>query len=138
MKPSKNFGILTLSLGALFTITLLSSFTTSQTNLWERLGSRKVSYVGDHDEMMVTAREGTFRALKIKVEKADVHIDHIVVHYRHGRPESLPVRSFIKAGGETRKLDLKGRNRIIRKVDFYYKTPVKEMKKAKVILLGQH
>ncbi len=119
------------------TIALLSSFTSDQPG-WEKLGSRNVTYKADFDEILVTAREGRFDKLKLKVEKADVHFDRVVVHYRKGKPEKLIMRNNIPAGGETRVMDLKGNNRIIRKVVFFYKTHPKEDKRARVILFGRH
>ena len=113
-----------------------SGFT--QGDLWTKLGSRRVSHSADHDEILVTGRAGTFNAIKLEVEKADVTIGRVIVVFRSGGTEEVQVRNRISAGGETRAIDIRGRNRIIRKVIFYYTTQPGEDKKAKVTLYGRH
>ena len=39
---------------------------------WERLGTRKVNFRLDRDEIMVTAREGAFTGLKMKVSGSPI------------------------------------------------------------------
>jgi hypothetical protein len=119
---------------ALFAIT--SGFV--QVDVWTKLGSRRVSHSADHDEILVTGRAGTFNAIKLTVEKADVTIGRVIVMFRGGGTEEMQLRNRISAGGETRAIDIRGRNRIIRKVIFYYTTQPGESKKAKVTLYGRH
>lgn len=124
-----------LSILAFLTITAQAH---AQPANWDKLGSRKVTFKQDYDEIVVTAREGTFRALKLMVEDGPIEVDHIVVHYRRGRPEELHVRENIPAGGETRVLDLRGSDRVIRRVVFYYKSTNLEGRRATVTLYGKH
>lgn len=105
---------------------------------WVKLGSRKASMKTDHDEILVTGQRGTFNALKLTVENAGVMFHRVVVHYRNGTRETLNIRKRIDDGGETRALNLKGRNRIIRKVVFYYQSEPLSEKKAKITLFGMH
>ena len=56
----------------------------------------------------------------------------------NGGKDEMTIRNFIPAGGETRVLDLKGGDRIIRKVDFFYKSNPSTRRKGKVILYGRH
>lgn len=106
-------------------------------NPWVKLGSRKASMKADHDEILVTGQRGTFNALKLSVENAGVMFHRVIVHYRNGTRETLDIRKRIGDGGETRALNLKGRNRIIRKVVFYYQSEPLADKKAKVTLHGR-
>lgn len=115
----------------------LSAFSLMQPK-WELLGKRDVNYAVDHDEIFVTAAEGTFTAIKIKVLAAPVHINDLKVHYRNGQVEDVQVRSEIPAGGETRVIDLTGNERIIKKVTFWYSTKPNRGPKAKVLLFGRH
>ncbi|MCB0658204.1 MAG: hypothetical protein KDC57_18800 [Saprospiraceae bacterium] len=117
---------------------ILSFNAQAQPGPWEKLGSRKVTFKQDYDEIVVTGREGTFRALKLMVEDGPIEVDHIVVHYRRGKPEELNVRQHLPAGGETRVLDLRGGDRIIRRVVFYYQSTNTEGRRAKVTLYGKH
>ena len=120
----------------LLVIGLTTMSFTSSLGFWEKLGSRIVSYKTDFDEIYVTAREGSFKAIKLEVSKAAVDFDRVVVVYRNGQRERLHIRNIIPAGGQTRVLDLAGRNRIINRVIFYYRTPAHQGIRAKVKLYG--
>ena len=105
---------------------------------WDFLGQRIVDYAVDKDEILVTLREGTFQKIKLKVKRAPVHFRKVIVHYRNGSTESIDLRDNIRAGGETRAIDLNGNNRVIKKVVFYYNSKVKVRKKGLVKLYGLH
>ena len=51
--------------------------------------------------------------------------------------QNIDIRTKIKAGGETRAIDLDGRNRLIKKVVFIYRTGKDESKRATVVLYGR-
>jgi hypothetical protein len=105
---------------------------------WERLGTRKVSFKAERDEIMVTGQEGTFRSLKLMVHKAGINIKKMIVHFGSGQMQDVELRQSIPAGGETRVIDLKGNKRIIKKVVFYYDTKNRSARKATVELWGRH
>ncbi len=44
----------------------------------------------------------------------------MVVHYGNGASEEVEVRDPIPAGGQTRAIHLRGDERVINSVDFYY------------------
>jgi hypothetical protein len=87
---------------------------------WVRLGVRTVSDRIDHDTIKVTSAKGDFRKIKIKVEHGGVNFKRVVLHFRVGAEQVVEMRDKIRAGGETRAIDLDGGNRIIRSVDFWY------------------
>ena len=128
----------------LFIVTLLAlaamSFTSLSGNAgpWELLGSRKVNYAADHDEIVVTRAEGLFTALQIKVKRGPVNMHRIVVHYGNGEKEEIELRNNFQAGSESRVIDLPGNKRVIRKVDFLYDTKNLAQRKAVVELWGRH
>lgn len=117
-----------------FLLTILASGLSAQ---WTHLGAAKVHGHSDHDEIIVTALEGDFSAIKLFVENEGIHFEKVVVHFGNGGKEEMFIRSFIPAGGETRVLDLPGRDRVIRKVSFYYKGNASTKRKGKVILYGK-
>jgi hypothetical protein len=104
--------------------TLVLAFGASQTvnaqRGWVRLGDKRVDGRSDHDKISVGSSDGTFRALKIRVEGAPVDFQRVVVHFRNGTDEELQFRERINAGGETRALDLNGGSRVIKSVEFWY------------------
>lgn len=123
------------SLSLLLWLGISSAHLTAQT--WTLLGSAKVHGGSDYDEIFVTAARGDFTAIKLIVENEGIDFDRVVVHFANGGQDELHIRSFIPAGGETRVLDLKGGDRVIRKVVFFYKSNPVTKKKGKVVLYGR-
>lgn len=121
---------------AIVSITFMSF--TGTLKKWDFLGERIVDFGLDKDEIKVTIKEGTFTKIKLQVKRAPVHFRKVVVHYKNGNTEELELRDEIKAGGETRAIDLNGKERIITKVVFFYNSKVKANKKAVVRLYGMH
>ena len=105
---------------------------------WDFLGERTVNKSLDKDEINVTAKEGVFKKIKLKVKKSKVEFKRVVVHYKNGDTQKIELRQEITAGGETRAIDLDGRNRVIVKVVFFYNTKRLLAKKAKVQLYGRN
>lgn len=105
---------------------------------WEKLGQRRVDYTRDRDEILVTAREGFFTALKIRVKRAPIQMHRMVIHFADGSTREVELREHIRAGGSSRVIDLPGNKRIIRKVVFVYDTRNSAPRKAVVELWGRH
>ena len=89
---------------------------------WELLGTKKVGFIADRDVVQVGRDEGRFRAVKIRVKDAPIYMNDLKVVYANGAPDDLPVRADIRAGGESRAIDLKGRERAIREVQMVYRS----------------
>jgi len=109
---------------------------TDKTAGWQKIGETKVNFDTDRDEIIVMGADH-FKAIKLKVTDAAVNIMDVEVFYEKGDKEDISVRSEIKAGGETRSMDLKGADRSIKKVVYVYKTvPNSANDKAVVELWG--
>jgi hypothetical protein len=89
---------------------------------WEKLGERSVGFLTDRDVIHVGRHEGRFRKVKLIVRKNDIEVLSLKVVYANGQPDELPVRSIIRAGGETRAIDLRGEARAIRDVELVYRS----------------
>jgi len=87
---------------------------------WIHLGDKHVDGNSDHDKISPGSSEGWFRQLQIRVEDAPVHFKRVVVHFGNGTDQELQFREVIEAGGATRAMDLPGRRRIIKSVEFWY------------------
>lgn len=90
---------------------------------WENLGCQKVGFLVDKDTIRVGRREGRFKAIRIKANGNKIYMMDLKVIYANGAPDDIPVRSEIRAGGQTRPLDLKGeRGRAIQEVQMVYRS----------------
>jgi hypothetical protein len=104
---------------------------------WEPLGTRIVSDRADHDTIVVTGARGDFTGVKLTVQRSAVRFYRVVVHFASGGREELELRDVIPAGGETRTIDLRGGDRIVRSVDFWYEAKSIGRRGAVVRLLGR-
>ncbi len=144
--------MLTKSLKTLLLLALIFVFGQTQANTlptldteginpprWEKLGQRKVNYSLDRDEIMVTALDGRFSAVKLMVKKGGINMHKMVIHFGDGTKQQVNLKNKIPAGGATRVIQLKGqKKRVIRKVVFWYDTKNLANKRATVELWGRH
>jgi hypothetical protein len=88
---------------------------------WYELGSALVSASQDHDTIIATTSQGTtVRAVKITVQRSDLRITRIFLRFEKGEPLELRLHELIPDGGESRTIHLKGDDRAIRSLDFWY------------------
>src|SRR6266852_4012732 len=100
-------------IGILLLIAGFSQLSQAQRGRWEYLGEANVDGAVDHDNIVVTRARGEYRAIQIRVEKAPIEFDRVVVHFGNGRAETIQIRNRIPAGGQTRVIDLPGDRRVI-------------------------
>jgi hypothetical protein len=84
------------------------------------LGDAHVDGRADHDTIRVGRSDGGFRAIQLRVSGGDVRFDRLIVRYGNGTQDELAVRDLIRAGGQTRIIDLPGDRRIIQSLDLWY------------------
>lgn len=87
---------------------------------WAFLGQRHVTDRAERDTIEVTASEGTFEAIKIRVKRSAIRFYRVTVVYGAGTSDDLELRDVIPAGGESRVLDLRGGNRVIKRIELAY------------------
>lgn len=87
---------------------------------WTRLGARDVTDRADHDTIMVTSSEGRFNAVQFRVRGHAVDFQRVVIHFGNGEDQNVALRHTIPAGGESRVVDIDGRDRVIRSIEFWY------------------
>ena len=105
---------------------------------WEKLGSKKVNFGLDRDEIFITASEGRFSKMKLKVRHAAVNMHKVTVHYGNGDTQKIAIKNTIRKGGETRVIDLNGGKRVIKKVVFWYDTKNMANRRATVEVWARH
>lgn len=101
-------------------ITLLVAAVPAAAASWVLLGQRTVTDRLDHDSIAVTRARGEFSAIKLTVHRRAVDFHRVVVRYASGGDQEVELRSTIPAGGESRVIDLRGGDRVIRSVELWY------------------
>jgi hypothetical protein len=87
---------------------------------WTRLGERWVQHGVDHDTIVVTAAEGRFHQIALRVEHSALELFNVVVTFGDGATHSPPTRLVFAEDTSSRTIDLPGDARVIRRVDFHY------------------
>lgn len=88
---------------------------------WELLGRKDVSFLVERDTIDVGRSQGRFRQLKLVVEGAPVEIRDIRVTFGDGSTFHPETRFEFGRNTESRAIDLPGRDRYIRRIDFVYR-----------------
>ena len=131
--------LLTVVAGLLFLIVGFSAPVHAQRQgRWEYLGEANVDGGADHDNIRVTRSRGAYRAIVLRVQRAPIEFDRVVVHYGNGSSEPIHVRNVIPAGGQTQVIDLPGERRVIQSVEFWYARARPGSRRPKVRLFGMH
>jgi hypothetical protein len=104
---------------------------------WEKLGSRMVNHTVDHD-LILAGLQGTFRKIRIDVDGADLEMVDVKVHYMNGQTDDIPIRHHFQQGSWSRVIDLEGGSRIIKSVEFWYRTDGHGKGRANVDVFGLH
>jgi len=115
-------GFRTWSLTAALAAALLLPASARPAAQWELLGSRTVSFVADRDVIEVGVREGTFDAIRIEVEGGSLEMFNIRLTFGNGDTWSPNTRVLFRQGSWSRLIDLPGSARVIRKIEFWYRS----------------
>jgi hypothetical protein len=104
---------------------------------WELLGEREADFKVDRDRIDVGRREGRFSELRLAVRGAPVEIYDMVVTFADGNTFSPNIRHRFEENSWTREINLPGDRRVIRSVDFRYRSPSPRQGRATVMLYGR-
>ncbi len=104
---------------------------------WVNLGSKEVKDRSEQDTWHVGAGKGEFRRIKLTVQQRAVRFYRLEVKFENGEKQNIELRNVIRAGGETRLIDLVGKDRRIDKVDVWYEAQtVRRGVRSQVTLYG--
>lgn len=104
---------------------------------WKDVGSKEVDYKADHDTLSVTGWEGDFRAVRLGVTRASVRFFRVVITFGNGATQDVNTKARINPGQFTRVVDLRGNERVIKKIDFWYESESLGRKKALVTVYAR-
>lgn len=121
----------------LLVLALLAAALPARAEKWVFLGQRHVNDRAERDTVEVTASEGSFDAIQIRVKRSAVRFYKVTVVYGAGTSDELELRDVIPAGGQSRALDLRGANRFIKRVEFAYEAKSLGRRGAIVELYGR-
>ena len=105
---------------------------------WEYIGTVHAKHMGDHDTLIVAGPNNRFRALRFRVTDAPLRLHRMRVIYENGVADEIPVRFNIPKGGTSRMIDLRGGQRGVHQIDFWYDTKGWLRGTADVRIFGQH
>lgn len=111
--------------------------TAAVTTEWTFLGQRQVNDRAERDVIAVSGQEGKFSAIQIRVQRAAVDFHKVQVNFRGGGTQGVELRNTIRAGGESRRIDLEGEDRVIKSVEFWYDANTVRGRRAVVRLFGE-
>ncbi|MBC8109673.1 MAG: DUF2541 family protein [Verrucomicrobia bacterium] len=109
----------------------------AQEGTWEKVGQKKVNYRAERDVMVVTAAKGRYTKVRLKVLGGAVNFRDMKIFYGNGDIQDVSLRNTIPAGGESRIIDLVGRERTIQKIEFIYDTKNNANRKATVVVFAK-
>ncbi|MEJ1236539.1 hypothetical protein WBG78_00335 [Chryseolinea sp. T2] len=103
---------------------------------WHKIGEVKADFKME-DQTIAVLGNDRFKSILLKVTDSPINIEDVTVIFENGETQDIHVKSELKAGSETRQIDLKGGSPEIKQVKFTYKTlPNAENDKAHVELYG--
>lgn len=120
-----------------FTSLLASCVSAGGGGGWELLGRKDVSFLVDRDTVDVGRAEGRFHELKFVVEGAPVEMYEVRVVFGDGSEFRPPTRLHFAENTVSRTIDLPGRGRVIRKIDFVYRKTAGLFRQATVSVYGR-
>ena len=104
---------------------------------WDLLGQQEADLRMDRDRIEVGRREGTFREIRIAVRGAPVEIYNVIVTFGDGNTFSPNLRQRFDENSASREIDLPGDRRVIRSVDFAYRSLNRREGRATIMLYGR-
>jgi hypothetical protein len=104
---------------------------------WELLGESKVNFVRDKDVIEVKSRN-LFTAIRFLVEEKDVRINDLKIVYENGDKIEPALDDVIRAGEQSRVIELAADGRRISTIEFKYRSMGSVLEgRANVVVTGR-
>jgi hypothetical protein len=114
----------------------IASEAKAQPEQWVTLGCKAVGFQVDRDVVRVGRRDGRFRAIRLRAQGNNVFMLDLKVVYGNGAPDDIPVRAEVRAGGTSGRLDLRGQDRAIDRIEMIYRSQPNFRGQANVCVEG--
>jgi hypothetical protein len=89
---------------------------------WTLLGTRTVDYTIDRDVVSVKESPEIFKTLKFIVKNGTINMHKGTVHFTDGDKMDIEFSDEVNKTNDGRIVELKGNNKVIEKVTFWYDT----------------
>jgi hypothetical protein len=100
------------------------------TDVWHLLASTSVTTTPanakapQHDEIRLPSARGPFVSLRLQIDGGTVTLDRLIVTFAHGSTRTVDLKGkTLESGGLTPEVPVTGNDRVIRRVDFWYRAP---------------
>lgn len=104
---------------------------------WELIGESKVNFVRDRDQVDVVSAN-RFTAIRFKVENRDIRLNGLNVVYQNGDKLAPVIDDVIVADQYSRDIELGPEGKMIRSIDFKYRTTGNVLKgRGNVLVFGK-
>lgn len=107
-------------LAAIVVLGCAATAASAQDGRWELLGSRAITDRADHEAVKLDEGKGAFTAIKLEVQRRAVSFRRVVIKFRSGEDQKVELRETIGANGESRVLEIEGKDRVIRSIEFWW------------------
>jgi len=104
---------------------------------WQNLGSRVIDYTLDHDVVSLNNSKEAFTSLKVTVKGGSINMHKATVHFANGDKQDIDFPEVVTPESGGKVIDLKGNDRVIEKVTFWYDTRKNSNEKATVEVWGK-
>jgi virulence-associated protein VagC len=125
-----------ITLGRVFSIMLLMvgcvTMGQAQNSLtWDLLGTKTVDYGLDRDVIMAS-NQRSYDAIKIKVNNGMINVHKVTIHFANGETQDVKLPAEMTKENDGKLIDLKGNQRIIQQITFWYDSRNADKSKAVV------
>jgi hypothetical protein len=127
-----------LRISMIFLLLLIASVANAASQgRWELLGERDVDFRNDHDTIDVGRHEGRSKELQIRVKDAPIEVSNFVVTFDNDKKFNPKIKQRFAEGSGTRNIDLPGDHRMIKRIDFTYRSINRREGHGKVQVYGR-
>jgi len=104
---------------------------------WDLLGKRQVNLTVDHDAITVPQGSRILSRLLLVVRMNDLELYDVKVTFENGEEFDAKFRGRFLANRDTQIIDLPGKERRVRRIDFRYRSLLRTARRAEVEVWGK-
>ncbi|MBN1697994.1 MAG: hypothetical protein JW881_10810 [Spirochaetales bacterium] len=103
---------------------------------WMKIGERKVNLKGEKDVISGFGK-GRFRQIMIAVHDSAIEMYDIVIIFANNERYSPKTRLHFAESSRSRVIDLPGKERVIKRIEFFYRSKNKRTGRATIEVWGK-